>query len=70
MQSELELPIPHYFISENAKMLKERDKMLGIILSRMGPQDTAVVGSIIISRPHASGADLEFLKGRFFSLLV
>lgn len=39
----MELPIPHYFINENAKVLKERDKMLGTILAKMGPQSTAVV---------------------------
>lgn len=43
LQNELEIPIPHYFTSENAKILKERDKMLGTILAKMGPQDTTVV---------------------------
>jgi len=28
-------------ISENAKVLKEREKMLGTILARMGPQDSS-----------------------------
>ena len=36
-------------ISENAKVLKERDKMLGTILARMGPQDSSadVVNDIL-----------------------
>ncbi len=43
-QSDVELPIPRYFISENSKVLKERDKMLGTILAKIGPQDAAEVG--------------------------
>merc|ERR1712157_356042 len=34
-----ELPIPKYFINERAKVLKEREKLLGQILARIGPQD-------------------------------
>ncbi len=33
------MPIPKYFISEKAKALKEREKMLGQILAKLGPQD-------------------------------
>jgi hypothetical protein len=37
--TDVELPIPRYFLSENAKELKEREKLLGSILAQMGPQD-------------------------------
>jgi hypothetical protein len=37
--SDLEVPIPHYFVTENGKVLKEREKMLGSILARIGPPD-------------------------------
>ena len=47
-QDDLELPIPHYFTSENAKVLKERDKLLGTIMARMGPQDTAGVSTVCV----------------------
>ncbi len=43
LQDDVEVPIPHYFISENSKVLKERDKILGSILAKMGPQDAAEV---------------------------
>ena len=42
MQADLEMPIPKYFTSENSKLLKERDKMLGSILAKMQPQDAEV----------------------------
>ena len=37
-------------ISENAKVLKEREKMLGTILARMGPQDSSAdnVNTVLI----------------------
>ena len=41
-QSDVEIPIPHYFTSENSKVLKERDKLLGTILAKKGPEDTEV----------------------------
>lgn len=43
IQDDIEIPIPHYFISENSRVLKERDKMLGTILAKKGPVDTAEV---------------------------
>ena len=43
IQDDIEIPIPHYFISENSRVLKERDKMLGTILAKKGPLDTAEV---------------------------
>ena len=42
IQADIEIPIPRYFIAENAKVLKERDKMLGTILARLGPLDSEV----------------------------
>ena len=35
----MEIPIPKYFINERAKNLKEREKLLGQILAKIGPQD-------------------------------
>lgn len=43
LQADIELPIPHYFTSENFKVLKERDKLLGTILAHMGPKDASEV---------------------------
>lgn len=43
IQIDVEIPIPHYFVSENAKVLKEREKLLGMILAKLGPQDKADV---------------------------
>jgi hypothetical protein len=37
--SDIEMPIPKFFIRENSRTLKEREKMLGTILAKMGPQD-------------------------------
>ena len=50
LQQDIELPIPRYVISENAKVLKEREKMLGTILARMGPQDSSAddVNTVLI----------------------
>ena len=45
----MELPIPHYFLSENAKEFKEREKLLGSILARMGPQDAVKVGLVMFN---------------------
>ena len=39
----MELPIPHYFLSENAKVLKEREKLLGSILAQMEARDDTKV---------------------------
>ena len=38
-QGDVEVPIPRYFLSENAKAIKEREKLLGTILAKMGPPD-------------------------------
>ena len=37
------MPIPKYFINERAKALKEREKLLGSILAKLGPQDKEMV---------------------------
>jgi len=37
--SDVEMPIPKYFTHERAKALKEREKLLGQILSRLGGHD-------------------------------
>ncbi|EDV25409.1 uncharacterized protein TRIADDRAFT_24164, partial [Trichoplax adhaerens] len=37
--ADIEIPIPHYFVNENSKVLKEREKLLGMILAKLGPQD-------------------------------
>ena len=41
-QSDVEIPIPRFFISENAKALKEREKLLDTVLSRMEPDKDEV----------------------------
>ena len=42
-QNDVEMPIPKYFINERAKALKEREKVLGQILAKLGPQDKDAV---------------------------
>ena len=39
IKNDVEMPIPKYFINEKAKTLKEREKLLGQILAKLGPQD-------------------------------
>ena len=41
-QSDIEIPIPRYFIMENYRELKEREKILGTVLAKMGPTETEV----------------------------
>ena len=43
-QADVQLPIPRYFLSENAKVLKEREKLLGSILAQMEAQGDTKVG--------------------------
>ena len=38
-QNDVEITIPKYFIMERLKPLKEREKVLGQILAKIGPQD-------------------------------
>lgn len=42
-QDDIEVPIPKYFIYENSKELQEREKLLGGILAKMGPQEAHAV---------------------------
>lgn len=42
-QADLEVPIPRYFLSERAKVLQERQEVLGEILARAAPSKCAVV---------------------------
>ncbi len=39
LQNDIEIPVPKYFINERAKVLQDREKLLGQILAKMGPQD-------------------------------
>ena len=39
IQNDIEMPIPKYFTHERSKALKEREKLLGQILAKLGPQD-------------------------------
>jgi len=43
LQNDVEMPIPKYFVLERMKALKEREKLLGQILSRLGAQDRDTV---------------------------
>ena len=43
LQNDIEMPIPKYFVLERMKALKEREKLLGQILSRLGAQDRDTV---------------------------
>ena len=45
-QNDVEMPIPKYFINERAKALKEREKVLGQILAKLGPQDKDAVSCL------------------------
>ena len=54
----MELPIPKYFIGENAKVLKEREKLLGTVLAKMGPQGSNDVRSTVREHVCARGADI------------
>ena len=47
LQEDIEIPIPKYFTYENSKVLQEREKMLGGILAKMGPQETTPVSTIM-----------------------
>ena len=48
LQNDVEMPIPKYFIIERAKALKEREKLLSQILSRLGAQERDAVSSDFI----------------------
>lgn len=38
-QNDVEIPIPKFFINERYDVLKEREKLLGKILAKIGPQE-------------------------------
>lgn len=46
LQNDVEIPIPKYFVNERAKNLKEREKLLGQILAKIGPQDQERVSAV------------------------
>ena len=46
MQNDVEMPIPKYFVLEKAKALKEREKLLGQILSRLAAHERDSVGEV------------------------
>jgi len=50
LQNDVEMPIPKYFVLERMKALKEREKLLGQILSRLGAQDRDTVRQCVTSR--------------------
>ena len=39
IQNDVEMPVPKYFTHNRVKVLKEREKMLGQILAKLGPQE-------------------------------
>ena len=39
LQNDVEIPIPKFFINERYDVLKEREKLLGKILAKIGPQE-------------------------------
>ena len=49
-QDDIEIPIPKYFTYENSKVLQEREKMLGGILAKMGPQETTPVSNLLLKK--------------------
>lgn len=41
------MPIPKYFVNERLKSLKEREKLMGQILAKIGPQDKVQVEMLV-----------------------
>lgn len=39
LQNDVEIPIPNYFLLERTKALTKREKLLGQVLARLGPQE-------------------------------
>ena len=50
-QNDVEVPIPKYFLHERQKVLKDREQLLGKILSKMEPSSKDQVGVSCSSRP-------------------
>lgn len=40
--NDIEVPVPKYFLNERAKVLQDREKLLGQILAKMGPPEEVV----------------------------
>lgn len=47
-QNDVEIPIPKFFINERYDVLKEREKLLGKILAKIGPQEKEDVSILAI----------------------
>lgn len=45
-QNDVEIPVPKYYINEKMEILKEREKLLGQILTKAGPQDKEDVSDV------------------------
>lgn len=47
-KNDVEIPIPKFFINERYDVLKEREKLLGKILAKIGPQEKEDVSILVI----------------------
>lgn len=47
-KNDVEIPIPKFFINERYDVLKEREKLLGKILAKIGPQEKEDVSILAI----------------------
>lgn len=47
-QNDVEIPIPKYFTHERLKNIKEREKLLGQVLAKIGPQDLERVTGLFL----------------------
>ena len=55
----MEIPIPKYFINEKIEALKEREKLLGQILTKIGPQDKDDVSKLACCSKIALSLNIE-----------
>lgn len=53
LKNDVEIPIPKFFINERYDVLKEREKLLGKILAKIGPQEKEDVSILL-------GVQIEF----------
>ena len=58
-QNDVEIPIPKYFINEKLESLKEREKLLGQILTKIGPQDKDDVSTAVLNKPRCEKTGLR-----------
>lgn len=49
-KNDVEIPIPKFFINERYDVLKEREKLLGKILAKIGPQEKEDVSILAIRK--------------------